>query len=332
MSLRKMRAVIMLGPGEPDVLTLADVPAPTPGPGQILVQVAASGVNRADLLQRRGRYPVPAGYPDNIPGLEFAGTVAGTGPGVREWAPGDRVMGITGGGAYARFVVVHAREAIPVPPEVDLVEAGALPEAFLTAFDALFDQARLGAGESLLIHAVGSGVGTAALQLARWAGARTFGTSRTVDKLRRARELGLEHGVAAAGGEGWCEAVLDLTGGRGADVILDLVGGPYLADNVRALATGGRIVTVGVTGGREAHLDLRALMGKRGSVRGTVLRARPLEEKAALAQRFRRVALTALAEGSLRPVVEATFPPDEAAEAHRRMESNLNFGKLLIVW
>lgn len=327
-----MRAVIMIGRGEPDVLVTADVPLPVPGPGQILVQVAASGVNRADLLQRRGRYPVPPGYPENILGLEYSGTVAETGPGVTDWRPGDRVMGITGGGGYARYLVVHEREAIPVPDGLDLVEAGAVPEAFLTAFDALVAQMRLQAGESVLVHAVGSGVGTAAVQLARWAGAGTFGTSRTVDKLRRARELGLEHGISAAGEEGWCEALLDVTGGRGVDVILDLVGGPYLADNIRALATGGRIVTVGVTGGREAALDLRALMGKRGSVTGTVLRARPLEQKAALAQRFRRVALPALADGRLRPVVDATLTPEQAPEAHRRMEANLNFGKLLIVW
>jgi len=327
-----MRAVIMIGRGEPDVLVTADVPLPVPGPGQILVQVAASGVNRADLLQRRGRYPVPPGYPENILGLEYSGTVAETGPGVTDWRPGDRVMGITGGGGYARYLVVHEREAIPVPDGLDLLEAGAVPEAFLTAFDALVAQMRLQAGESVLVHAVGSGVGTAAVQLARWAGAGTFGTSRTVDKLRRARELGLEHGISAAGEEGWCEALLDVTGGRGADVILDLVGGPYLADNIRALATGGRIVTVGVTGGREAALDLRALMGKRGSVTGTVLRARPLEQKAALAQRFRRVALPALADGRLRPVVDATLTPEQAPEAHRRMEANLNFGKLLIVW
>ncbi|HSG46954.1 MAG TPA: NAD(P)H-quinone oxidoreductase [Longimicrobiales bacterium] len=332
MSTRKMRAVIMMGRGEPDVLVTADVPAPVPGRGEILVKVAASGVNRADLLQRRGRYPVPAGYPENILGLEYSGIVAETGADVTAWSPGDPVMGITGGGGYAQYVVVHEREAVPVPPEMDVVQAGALPEAFLTAFDALVGQMRIQAGESLLIHAAGSGVGTAAVQLGRWAGARTFGTSRTVEKLRRARELGLEHGISAAGEEGWSDALLDLTGGRGVDLILDLVGGPYLADNVRSLATGGRIITVGVTGGREAELDLRALMGKRGSITGTVLRARPLEDKATLAQHFRRVALPAVADGRLRPVVDTLLTPEQAPEAHRRMEANLNFGKLLIVW
>lgn len=321
----------MIGRGEPDVLVTADTPRPTPGPGQILVEVAASGVNRADLLQRRGRYPVPPGFPENILGLEYSGRVAALGVDVSSWNVGDPVMGITGGGAYAQYVVVHEREAVSAPDGMDLVEAGAIPEAYLTAFDALMVQMGLQAGESVLIHAVGSGVGTAALQLARWTGARTFGTSRTLEKLRRARELGLEHGVQG-GADGWSDAILDLTDGRGVDVILDLVGGPYLPENVRSLATGGRIITVGVTGGAEATLSLRGLMAKRGSITGTVLRARPLEEKAALAQRFGRVALSALADRRMKAVVDRTFTPEEAPEAHRRMETNLNFGKLLIVW
>ena len=242
-----------------------------------------------------------------------------------------RFMGITGGGAYARYVVVHEREAIPVPQGMDVVQGGGVPEAYLTAFDALVAQMGLQAGESVLIHAVGSGVGTAALQLARWAGAETFGTSRTLDKLKQARDIGLEHGVQGREA-GWSDAVLDLTSGRGVDVVLELVGGPYLGENIRCLATGGRIVTVGVTGGADASLNLRGLMAKRGSLTGTVLRARPLEEKAALAQRFGRVALPALADGRLKPIIDRTFTPEEAPEAHRRMEANLNFGKLLIVW
>jgi putative PIG3 family NAD(P)H quinone oxidoreductase len=326
-----MRAVLMIGRGEPDVLVTADAPRPVPGPGQILVEVAAAGVNRADILQRRGRYPVPPGYPENILGLEYSGRVVQVGEGVSSWQPGDSVMGITGGGAYARYVVVHEREAIAVPRGMEVVQAGGVPEAYLTAFDALVAQMGLQAGESVLIHAVGSGVGTAALQLARWAGAETFGTSRTLDKLKQARDLGLEHGVQ--GGEaGWSDAVLDLTSGRGVDVVLDLVGGPYLGENIRCLATGGRIVTVGVTGGADASLNLRGLMAKRGSLTGTVLRARPLEEKAALAQRFGRVALPGLTDGRLKPIIDRTFTPEEAPDAHRRMEANLNFGKLLIVW
>lgn len=326
-----MRAVVQSEPGPPEVLRVGEVPRPDPGPGQIRVRVAASGINRADLLQRVGRYPVPAGSPEDIPGLEYAGTVEATGAHVTSVREGDRVMGIVGGGGYAECVLTHEREAVPVPDEVDLVRAGAIPEAYLTAFDALVVQMGLQAGERVLVHAVGSGVGTAALQLARWAGAWTVGTSRTPDKLERALGMGLDHAVAG-GEEDWAADVLDATGGRGADLILDLVGAPYLAGNLRAVAPGGRIITVGVTGGREASLDLRALMGKRASITGTVLRARPLEEKAALAQRFRAVALDAVADGRLAPVVDRTFAPDEAPEAHRRMEANLNFGKLLLVW
>lgn len=331
MSGATMRAVVMTGRGGPEVLVVEDVPRPEPGPGQLLVRVSASGVNRADLLQRRGRYPVPPGYPEEILGLEYSGVVESVGEGVGEWSSGDAVMGITGGGGYAEYVVVHAREAIPVPAAFTPLEAGAIPEVFLTAFDALFEQMRLRAGETLLVHAAGSGVGTAAIQLGKWMGARVVGTSRTFEKLGRAEALGLDQGVVA-GEAGWREAVVEHTDGRGVDVVLDLVGAPYLADNVEVLATGGRIITVGVSGGSAGDLDLRRLMGKRGSITGTVLRARPLEEKATLAQSFRRVALDAFGEEGLRPVIHDTFPPEAAAEAHRCMEANLNFGKLLVVW
>lgn len=331
MSQDEMRAVLMLGKGAPDVLQAATVPRPVPGPGQIQVRVASSGVNRADLLQRRGRYPVPPGYPENIPGMEYAGTVSAVGPHVSDWAVGDRVMGLIGGGGYAQYVVVHQREAIPVPDGLELVEAGAVPEVYLTAFDAMFSQMGLRAGESILIHAVGGGVGTAAVQLARWAGAESFGTSRTLEKLKDARELGLDHGIQG-GEDGWSDVVLDLTDGRGVDVVLDLVGGPYLRENIRALAPRGRIITVGVSGGAKTEINLLGLMAKRGSLTGTLLRSRPLEEKAALAREFARVALPALASGMLKPVVDRVYAPEEAPEAHTRMESNENFGKLLIQW
>lgn len=331
MSSPTMRAVMMIGRGEPDVLVTADHPRPMPGPGQILVQVATSGINRADLLQRRGRYPVPHGYPENILGMEYSGVVAQVGEGVSSWHPGDRVMGITGGGGYAQYLVVHEREAMSVPDDLDLELAGAIPEAYLTAFDALVVQCGLQAGERVLIHAVGSGVGTAAAQIARWLGAETFGTSRTLEKLKRARQLGLDHGLLGGTGE-WSDAFLDQTDGQGADVILDLVGGPYLADNVRTVALKGRIITVGVTGGSKTEIDLRGLMAKRASLTGTLLRSRPLEEKAVLARHFEKVAGGALGSGRLEPVVDQRFTPEQAPEAHRRMEANLNFGKLMLVW
>lgn len=331
MAERSMRAVVIREFGGPEVLEVREVPRPEPGPWEIRVAVAASGLNRADLLQRRGRYPVPHGSPADIPGLEYAGVVDRVGALVRDWAPGDRVMGLVGGGGYAEAVVVHEREAIPIPEGIDTVAAGALPEAWLTAWDAMVLQAELQAGESVLIHAVGSGVGTAALQIARASGARTLGTSRTPSKLERAGALGLE--VAIEGGEAdWPARVMDATGGRGVDVVVDLVGGAYVAGDLACVAERGRIVVVGVPAGREAGIDLRRLMSRRASITGTVLRARPLEEKIALAREATRRLVPLMERSGAVPVVERTFPPEQAAEAHRMMESNLNFGTLSIVW
>jgi putative PIG3 family NAD(P)H quinone oxidoreductase len=325
-----MRAVVITEPGGPEVLRVRSVRRPEPGPGEVLVRVAASGVNRADVLQRRGSYPAPEGFPQDIPGLEYAGTVGGVGPGVERWRPGDPVMGITGGAGYAEYLVTPADEMVPVPPGVDVVVAGAIPEVFITAWDAVFLQEGLSAGETLLVHAVGSGVGTAALQLGLAFGARVVGTSRTRAKLDAARGLGLEHPVLAD--EGWPERVLEVTGGLGADVILDLVGGPYLAGNQRVLAPRGRHVVVGVSGGPRSEVDLRMLMARRGSIRGTVLRARTRGEKAALASRFTEEVVPRFADGSLRPVVDRVVPAAEAAEAHRLVEANATFGKVLLAW
>ncbi len=327
-----MKAIRIREPGGPEVLEFVERPLPEPGPGQLRVDVHASGVNRADLSQRRGHYPAPPGWPDDIPGLEYAGVVEAVGPDVVGWQTGARVMGIAGGGAYAEALVVPADEVVPVPASLATVEAGAVPEAFFTAWDALVGQARLGAGETVLVHAAGSGVGTAAVQIARAVGARSVGTSRTAEKLERARTLGLDVAVAGGGERDWAGAVLEATEGRGADVILDLVGGAYAEGNLRCLATGGRWIVVGVPSGRSASLDLRALMSRRASVTGTVLRARPAHEKAALAVAVRRHLVPLFERGRLAPVVEARYAPADAAEAHRRMEANLNYGKLLIVW
>ena len=327
-----MRAVVIGSPGGPEVLEIRDVPLPEPGPYEVRVRVAASGVNRADLLQRQGGYPAPPGFPPDIPGLEYAGTVDIVGRAVTSVAEGDRVMGITGGGGYAEAVVVHERTVVPVPDTLDLQKAGGVPEVFMTAFDALFLQCGLAAGESVLIHAVGSGVGTAAVQLARAAGATTVGTSRTSAKLDAATELGLHHGVEGGRDREWHEGVMEATDGRGADVILDLVGASYMEGNLDVVARGGRWIVVGVPGGPRGTLDLRRLMAKRASVRGTVLRARPLEEKASLARAFERRVVPGLANGSLRPVLDRTYPARRVAEAHGRMEENRNFGKLVLVW
>ena len=324
-----MRAVVIPGFGGPEVLRLATVPSPRPGPREVLVRVRASGVNRADLLQRRGLYPPPPGESE-VPGLEFAGVVDEVGDAVTRWRAGDRVMGIVGGGGYAERVAVDERVAVAVPDGMDMTEAGAIPEVYMTAYDAVFRQAGLKRGETLLIHAVGSGVGTAALQLARRAGARTIGTSRTASKLERAAGEGL--GVGLRGGEGWVGGVMEATGGRGADVILDLVGAPYLAGNQAAIAVGGRHVVVGVPGGSRARVDLRRLMVRRARLYGTVLRARGVGEKAELAAEFCEAVLPGFGDGSLHPLIDSVFPVVKAADAHRRMEANENFGKIVLSW
>ncbi len=327
---QSMQAVVITEFGEPDVLKLKEVPRPEPGPREILVRVRASGINRADLIQRVGRYPAPPGCSQDIPGLEYAGVVEDVGPDVTLWKEGDRVMGITGGGGYARYVTAHERTAVRIPAGLETVEAGAIPEVFMTAFDALFRQMNLQEGETLLIHAVGSGVGTAAVQLAQAAGVRSIGTSRTREKIEEALELGLDVGVL--GVEEWPDRVLEASGKRGVDLILDLVGGTYLEGNVRVMAQGARQIVVGVPSGSVAPLDLRTLMAKRALVKGTVLRARPLEEKIALAREFEQRVCSLFAARTVRPVVHATYPPGEAAEAHRAMADNRNFGKLLLEW
>ncbi len=324
-----MRAVTIPEFGGPEVLRLGAVRAPRPGPRELLVRVHASGVNRADLLQRRGLYPPPPGESE-VPGLEFAGVVEEVGGVVTRWRVGDRVMGIVGGGGYAERVVVDERVAVAVPEGMEMTVAGAIPEVYMTAYDAVFRQAGLREGEVLLIHAVGSGVGTAALRLARRAGARTIGTSRTGAKLERAAGVGL--GVGLPGGEGWEAGVMDATGGRGADVILDLVGAPYLAGNQAAIAVGGRHVVVGVPGGSRAGIDLRRLMVRRARLFGTVLRARSVGEKAALAAEFSEAVLPGFTDGSLEPVIDSVFSVVRAADAHRRMEKNGNFGKIVLTW
>jgi NADPH:quinone reductase len=326
-----VKAVLITRSGGPEVLQLQDRPLPEPGPGQIRVRVRASALNRADLLQRRGHYPAPPGAPQDVPGLEYAGEVDAAGAGAGLWTAGERVMGIVGGGGHAEYVVVHEREAIRIPHTLSWEEAAAVPEVFITAHDALFRHLELAVGERLLIHAVGSGVGTAALQLARAAGATTLGTSRTASKLARAAELGLDVPIDASSGE-WAAAVERATGGGGAHAVLDLVGGDGLDANLRALAVGGRLVVVGTMAGATATLDLGTLLRKRIRIIGTVLRSRPIEEKIALAQDVSRGVLPLLASGRVRPVIDTVYPFARIAEAHRRMEANDTFGKLVLTW
>jgi putative PIG3 family NAD(P)H quinone oxidoreductase len=326
-----MKAVRFTGKGGPEVVELAEVDAPKPSRGEVLVRVRAAAMNRADLLQRRGLYPPPPGFREDIPGLELAGEVAALGDGVTGWKVGDRVMAIAAGEAQAEYAVAHERMLLRVPERLGLTDAGAIPEAGMTAHDAMFTIGGLRPGATVLIHAVGSGVATAALQIARAAGAHTIGTSRTAEKLEKARALGLDHGLLIGKEEPrFAEEVRKLTGKRGAAVVLDFVGAPYAAENLGCLAPGGRIVVIGTMGGGKATVDLGLLMRARGAIVGTVLRPRPLEEKIAATQAFGRDVLPLVASGQVKPVVDCVLPAARAREAHERMEANDSFGKIVL--
>jgi putative PIG3 family NAD(P)H quinone oxidoreductase len=327
--LAAMRAIVITKPGGEDVLELRDVPTPEPGPGQVRVRIRASAVNRADLLQRMGFYPAPPDAPPDIPGLEIAGEVDAVGNGVSDLALGDRVFGVVGGGAYAEAVVVHARTLAKMPEKLAFVEAAAIPEAFITAYDAMVVQCGLAAGENVLIHAAGSGVGTAAVQIAKAIGARSIGTARTEDKLERAQELGLGHSIVTKDGK-FADAVMKATDGRGADVVLELVGGAYVPESLAALAPKGRLVLVGLMAGTHADVDLNMVLRKRAHVIGTVLRARPLEEKILAAQVLARNIAPLVASGAFKPIIDKVLPLAEAGEAHKRMASNESYGKIVL--
>lgn len=310
-------------------ISFREVPdAPPPATGQVRVRVRAAGVNRADLMQARGSYPPPTGYSPNIPGLEFAGEITEIAGGVKGWNVGDRAMAITAGEGQAEFVTIDARLLMGIPENLSFTEAAAIPEAFITAHDAVFTQAELNTGETLLIHAVGSGVGISALQMAKHQGNLVLGTSRTADKLDRCEELGLDHGIATAEGPVFADKVKELTGG--ANVVLDLVGGNYFPESLAALALKGRIVLVGLTAGRKSEIDLGMTLQKRARVIGTVLRARPIEEKESATRAFAEAFLPAFEMGSIRPVVDRTFPAEQAKAAYEYLESNASFGKIVI--
>jgi putative PIG3 family NAD(P)H quinone oxidoreductase len=326
-----MKAVVITRFGGPEVLEIEDVPAPEPGPDEVLVSVHSSALNRADLLQRLGRYAAPAGASENIPGLEFAGDVAELGANARGWRKGDRVMGIIGGGAHAEFVTAHQDALAAVPPNLEWAAAGAIPEVFITAHDAL-RQAGFKAGETVLIHAVGSGVGLAATQLVRALGGRAFGTSRTPDKIERAKAFGLESGFEVPHPNSLTELPVyasHITEG-GFDVVLDLNGGPYFAASLEAMALKGRIILIGGVAGNKTAIDLYQILGKRLHIIGTVLRARSLEEKIAITATFAQEVVPLLAKGSIQPVIDSVFPLEQIQSAHRRLESNETFGKVVL--
>ena len=292
---------------------------PEPGTGEVLVRVHAAGLNGADMMQRRGLYPAPPGSPQDIPGMEFAGEVAALGPAAERFAPGDEVMGIVGGGAQAELCVAHERQLMPVPRGLGLIPAGGVPEVFTTAHDALFTQAELRPGERLLVHGGAGGVGTAAIQLARAAGARVTATVRDPDLRSEVAELGA--GVIAC--EGFAE--------QGPfDVILELVGAPNMPENLQALATRGRITVIGVSAGAKSELNLLALMGKRARIHGSTLRARPLEEKAIAARDVEREVLPLFESGALVVPVAGTFPLEAAAAAYERFAGGSKLGKIIL--
>lgn len=326
-----MQAVWISRFGGPEVLEVRAVPKPQVTADQVLVRVRASALNRADLLQRQGRYPAPAGFPQEIPGMEFAGEVENMGPLAKMWKPGQRVFGLIGGAAQAQYLVIHERLLAEMPGNLSWAEAAAIPEVFITAQDALWKQANLRPGETVLIHAVGSGVGLAAVQIARAIQAVPYGTSRTAGKLDQARGLGMQDGIAVqqnfdemvAAAEKW-------TSNKGINVVLDLVGGPYVKASQKLLAQRGRMILVGTVAGGSYELDSRFVMGKRLQILGTVLRSRSLEEKIQVTQSFAAEIVPLLAKSVLRPNVDSTFKMTEISKAHQRLESNETFGKVVI--
>ena len=324
-----MKALTIQEFGKLESVCLSEAPSPSIGPLEILVGVKATGLNRADVLQCLGKYPAPKGFSPDIPGLEYAGVVEETGAQVTRFRAGDRVMGLVGGGAFAETLSVHENEAIRIPRGFSYTDAAALPEAFITAYDALFLQGGLSAGEWVLIHSVGSGVGTAAIQLAHAFGAFVIGTSRTESKLAKATSLGLKVPLL---GPSFSQEVNRQTGGRGVDVALDLVGGPYLPETLRCMAHRGRILLIGLTAGVKAEIPLTEILTRRLTLRGSTLRSRSLDEKCALAREFEENLLPLFENGRLQPVVDSVFPVSEAVSALFKLSNHDTFGKVILEW
>jgi putative PIG3 family NAD(P)H quinone oxidoreductase len=324
-----MHAVVITEPGEPDVLQWLEVPDPVAGPGEVVIEIAAAGVNRADLMQRQGLYPPPPGAPP-YPGLECSGRIRSVGDGVADWRPGDEVCALLAGGGYAEQVVVPAGQVLPVPGEVSVTTAAAFPEAACTVYANVFQLARLEAGETLLVHGGGSGIGTMAIQLGKAFGARVACTAGSERKLACCRELGADITINYRE-EDFVASLLDATGGAGADVILDIMGASYLARNLAALATDGRLVIIGRQGGSRAELDLGVLQAKRASVHATTLRSRPPEQKAKVVAAVRDHVWPLIGSGQVKAVIDQELPMPQAPRAHRAMEASDHIGKILLV-
>jgi len=322
-------AIEISKPGGPEVLVPVERPAPELAPGEVLIKVEAAGVNRPDVMQRMGHYPPPPGASD-IPGLEVAGVIVKIAHGVSEWQIGDRVCALVAGGGYAEFCVVPAPQCLPVPRGMDFIHAAAIPETFFTVWTNVFERGRLQPGESMLVHGGSSGIGTAAIQLARARGSRVFATAGSAEKCAACERLGADTAINYREAD-FVAVVKEATNGRGVDLILDMVGGDYLARHIEALAIEGRLVQIGLLGGYKAQVNLIAMMQRRVTITGSTLRARSIEEKGAIAAALRQRVWPLLESGAVMPVIHATFPLRSAAEAHRVMDSSAHIGKLVLV-
>jgi NADPH:quinone reductase len=324
----RMTAIAIRAPGGPEMLVAEERPTPTPGAGEILVKVAAAGVNRPDVMQRMGLYPPPPGAPD-IPGLEIAGAVAACGAGIKRWKEGDQVTALVVGGGYAQYCLAHETHALPVPAQLSLVEAAAIPETFFTVWHNVFERGGLRGGETVLLHGGSSGIGTTAIQIAKAIGAHVITTAGSPEKCEACRRLGADVAINY-NSEDFVSATKNATDGRGADVILDMIGGDYIERNYAAAAIEGRIVQIAFQASYQATVDFRRLMLKRLHHTGSTLRARSIDDKAAIAQAVEQKVWPLIAAGKVKPVIDKTFPLVDAASAHARMEASVHIGKIVL--
>ena len=324
-----MKAVIITHPGGPEVLQIAERPKPVWGPGEVLVKVAAAGVNRPDVSQRKGNYPPPLGAPQDIPGLEIAGTVVETGANVTRWKLGDKVCALVIGGGYAEYCNVPEGQCLPIPDNLTFIEAASLPETFFTVWSNVFDRGKLKDNESLLVHGGSSGIGVAAIQMAKALGSTVYVTAGSTEKCRFCEELGATRAINYKT-EIFADAIKQLTDGKGVDVILDMIGGDYTSPNIKSLAADGRLVLINMMMGKDVQVDLSQVMAKRLTITGSTLRSRDVSFKSDIARNLDRVIWPLLASGEIKPVINAVFPAEKAADAHRLMESSGHIGKIVL--
>lgn len=324
-----MRAVVIERAGGPEVLTIKELPSPEPKKGEVRVAVKAIGVNRADVMQRMGHYPAPADSPPDIPGLEYAGIVDAVGEGVNNLKLGDRVFGLAGGGTYAEHVVAHSLTTVKIPDYMDFSTAAAIPEVFITAYDALVCQCSFRSGQTVLIHAVGSGVGLAAVQIVRALGGFSIGTARSAEKVKEAHNWGMDKGIVV-GEHSFAHKVNEMTAGKGVDIVIELVGGKYFHEDLQCIANLGQIIIVGLVAGTKSEIDLATVLRKRIVIHGTTMRMRPLDEKIQAANLLERNILPLFERGLLKANIDEQMPITDVVEAHRIIDSNKNFGKVVL--